>query len=148
MDFNSILVATDFSDCSGVAFNAAQTLAQRFDARLVLLHVIDQNFLEKLSSHIGKSREDVSKDLRHKAEQDMKAFLKQWNPGGQEVDTIIATGMPFQEIAVLARDLVVDLVVVGGYGRKGRGKIEEVFFGSTAEKVVRLLPCPVLCIPK
>jgi nucleotide-binding universal stress UspA family protein len=148
MDFNSILVATDFSDCSGVAFNAAQTLAQRFDARLVLLHVIDQNFLEKLSSHIGKSREDVSKDLRHKAEQDMKAFLKQWNSGGQEVDTIIATGMPFQEIAVLARDLVVDLVVVGGYGRKGRGKIEEVFFGSTAEKVVRLLPCPVLCIPK
>lgn len=148
MDFNSILVATDFSDCSGIAFNAAQTLAQRFDARLVLLHVIDQNFLEKLSSHIGKSRDEVGKQLRLKAEQDMKAFLNQWNVAKQEVDTIIATGMPFQEIAVLARDLVVDLVVVGGYGRKGRGKIEEVFFGSTAEKVVRLLPCPVLCIPK
>ena len=90
----------------------------------------------------------MGKELRHKAEKDMAAFLKQWNPAGNEVDTLIATGMPFQEIAVLARDLVVDLVVVGGYGRKGRGKIEEVFFGSTAEKVVRLLPCPVLCIPK
>jgi nucleotide-binding universal stress UspA family protein len=148
MDFNSILVATDFSDCSGVAFNAAQTLAHRFDARLIVLHVIDHNFLDKLSSHIGKSREDVGKELRHKAERDMAAFLKQWNQAGSEVDTLIATGMPFQEIAVLARDLVVDLVVMGGYGRKGRGKIEEVFFGSTAEKVVRLLPCPVLCIPK
>jgi nucleotide-binding universal stress UspA family protein len=148
MDFNSLLVATDFSDCSGVAFSAAQTLAQRFDARLIVLHVIDQNFLDKLSSHIGKTREEVSKELRHKAERDMAAFLKQWNSAGHEVDTLIATGIPFQEIAVLARDLVVDLVVVGGYGRKGRGKIEEVFFGSTAEKVVRLLPCPVLCIPK
>ncbi|MBM4287245.1 MAG: universal stress protein [Deltaproteobacteria bacterium] len=148
MDFNSILVATDFSDCSGVAFSAAQTLAQRFDARLILLHVIDQNFLEKLGSHIGKNREEVVKDLRRKAEKEMQDFLKQWNPSAQSVDTIIATGTPFQEIAVLARDLVVDLVVMGGYGKKGRGKIEEVFFGSTAEKVVRLLPCPVLCIPK
>ncbi len=148
MEFNSILVGTDFSDCAGIAFSAALTLAKRFDARLVVLHVIDQNFLEKLSTHVGKSREDMSKELRHKAEKEMAAFLKQWNPTGQEVDSLIATGMPFQEIAVLARDLVVDLVVVGGYGRKGRGKIEEVFFGSTAEKVVRLLPCPVLCIPK
>ncbi len=148
MNFNSILVATDFSDCSGIAFSAALTLTQRFDARLIVLHVIDQNFLEKLASHIGKGREEMGKELRHKAEKDMAAFLKQWNPAGNEVDTLIATGMPFQEIAVLARDLVVDLVVVGGYGRKGRGKIEEVFFGSTAEKVVRLLPCPVLCIPK
>jgi nucleotide-binding universal stress UspA family protein len=148
MDFNSILVAIDFSDCSGVAFSAAQTLAQRFDARLIALHVIDQNFLDKLSAHIGRAREEVGKELRHKAERDMAAFLKQWNSAGDEVDTLIATGMPFQEIAILARDLVVDLVVMGGYGRKGRGKIEEVFFGSTAEKVVRLLPCPVLCIPK
>jgi nucleotide-binding universal stress UspA family protein len=148
MNFNSILVATDFSDCSGIAFSAALTLVKQFDARMIVLHVIDQNFLEKLSNHIGKSREEMGKELRHKAEKDMAAFLKQWNPTGNEVDTLIATGIPFQEIAVLARDLVVDLVVVGGYGRKGRGKIEEVFFGSTAEKVVRLLPCPVLCIPK
>ncbi len=148
MEFNSILVATDFSDCSGVALSAALTLTQQFDARLIVLHVIDQNFLDKLSNHTGKGREETSQELRHKAERDMAGFLKQWNPAGHEVDILIATGMPFQEIAVLARDLVVDLVVVGGYGRKGRGKIEEVFFGSTAEKIVRLLPCPVLCIPK
>jgi nucleotide-binding universal stress UspA family protein len=43
--------------------------------------------------------------------------------------------------------LAVDLVTLGGYGKAGRGGIEEVFFGSTAEKVVRLLPCPVLCVP-
>jgi nucleotide-binding universal stress UspA family protein len=148
MEFNSILVATDFSDCAGVAFSAALTLAQRFEARLIVLHVIDQHFVEKLSSHVGKNREEIIKELRRRAEKDMGLFLQQWNPSSTEVDTLIAVGTPFQEIAILARDLVVDLVVVGGYGRKGRGKIEEMFFGSTAEKVVRLLPCPVLCIPK
>jgi nucleotide-binding universal stress UspA family protein len=60
---------------------------------------------------------------------------------------MVVVGLPFQEIAVVARDLAVDLVVMGGYGRSGRGPIEKVFFGSTAEKVVRLLPCPVLCVP-
>jgi nucleotide-binding universal stress UspA family protein len=37
---------------------------------------------------------------------------------------------------------------MGGYGSRGKGgQIEEIFFGSTVEKVVRLLPCPVLCVP-
>jgi nucleotide-binding universal stress UspA family protein len=74
-------------------------------------------------------------------------FLKTVQPGKMEVESMVALGVPFQEIAVVARDLAVDLVVMGGYGRGGRGPIEEVFFGSTAEKVVRLLPCPVLCVP-
>ena len=60
---------------------------------------------------------------------------------------MVAVGIPFQEISVIARELAVDLVVMGGYGRRGRGPIDEVFFGSTAEKVVRLLPCPVMCVP-
>ncbi len=96
MNFNSILVATDFSDCSGIAFSAALTSVKQFDARMIVLHVIDQNFLEKLSSHIGKSREEMGREFRHKAEKDMAAFLKQSNPTGNEVDTLIATGIPFR----------------------------------------------------
>jgi nucleotide-binding universal stress UspA family protein len=73
--------------------------------------------------------------------------LKECYCDGLEVTSMVTVGIPFQEIAVVARDLAVDLIVMGGYGRSGRGPIEEVFFGSTAEKVVRLLPCPVLCVP-
>ena len=77
----------------------------------------------------------------------MGEFLKRVKPGNLKVESMVVVGLPFQEIAVVARDLAVDLVVMGGYGRGGRGPIEKVFFGSTAEKVVRLLPCPVLCVP-
>ena len=85
--------------------------------------------------------------MRERAQQQVSGFLKRWHTAGAEVETLVAVGIPFQEIAVIARELAVDLVVLGGHGRSGRGPIEEVFFGSTAEKVVRLLPCPVLCVP-
>ena len=38
---------------------------------------------------------------------------------------MVAVGIPFQEIAVIARELAVDLVVIGGHGRSGRGPIEQ-----------------------
>ena len=148
MEFNSIMIATDFSDCSGAAFQTAQTLATRFESKLILLHVIDQNFINKLiRHHLCRKPETLIKNLRKQAEQEFLDFLQKWNAKGLQVDTMIAVGLPFQEIAVKARDLAVDLVVMGGFGRRGRQQIDEVFFGSTAEKVVRLLPCPVLCIP-
>jgi nucleotide-binding universal stress UspA family protein len=40
------------------------------------------------------------------------------------------------------------MIVIGGHGRGGDGEIDEIFFGSAAERVVRLLPCPVLCVPQ
>jgi len=40
------------------------------------------------------------------------------------------------------------MIVMGGHGRMGNGQIDKIFFGSNAEKVVRLLPCPVLCVPQ
>ncbi len=147
MDLNAILVATDFSDCAGAAFKTAQALAGKFGAKLILLHVINQNGLERLAEHLQVEADSLIPEQRDRAQQQLGAFTERFNPGELEVESMVAVGLPFQEIAVIARELAVDLVVLGGYGRGGRGPIEEVFFGSTAEKVVRLLPCPVLCVP-
>jgi len=147
MKLQSILVATDFSECSGAAFRAASHLAQTFQAKLILLHVISLKRVAVLSEYLGQQEEALTGILRERAYRLLAEFLKRWNAAGLEVESLVAVGAPFQEIAVIARDLAADLVVIGGYGRKGRGPIEEVFFGSTAEKVVRLLPCAVLCVP-
>jgi nucleotide-binding universal stress UspA family protein len=147
MKLQSILVATDFSECSGAAFRAASHLAQTFQAKLILLHVVSMKRVAVLSDYLEKEEEPLIATLRERAYRLLAEFLKRWNAAGLEVESIVSLGTPFQEIAVIARDLAVDLVVIGGYGRKGRGPIEEVFFGSTAEKVVRLLPCAVLCVP-
>ncbi len=147
MNLHSILVATDFSDCSGAAFQAAQKLAQTYQAKIVLVHVISERKLDTLSEFLQTERETLIPKLRLRAEGQLKEFLERWNAAGLDVEAMVAVGVPFQQIAVLARELAVDLVVIGGYGKAGRAGIEEVFFGSTAEKVVRLLPCPVLCVP-
>lgn len=147
MKIQSILVATDFSDCSGVAFQTAAQLAQTFQAKIILLHVISVKRVAVLSEYLEQEPETLGPRLRERAQEQLSQFLKRWNTKGLEVESLVSVGTPFQEIAVIARDLAVDLVALGGYGRAGRGPIEEVFFGSTAEKVVRLLPCPVLCVP-
>lgn len=147
MNIQAILVATDFSDCSGVALKTAAQLAQTFRAKIILLHVISLKHVAVLTEYLHQEADSLVPGLRERAQQHLTEFIERWQAGKLEVETMVAVGTPFQEIAVIARDLAVDLVILGGYGRAGRGPIEEVFFGSTAEKVVRLLPCPVLCVP-
>jgi nucleotide-binding universal stress UspA family protein len=147
MDFQAILVATDFSECAGAAFKVAKNLAKRFGGKLVLLHVIQQSVLARVAEHLKVEPDSLLPKFREEAQRQLDAFIKKHDHGSLEVNSMVTVGIPFQEIAVIARDLAADLIVMGGYGRSGRGPIEEVFFGSTAEKVVRLLPCPVLCVP-
>ena len=58
----------------------------------------------------------------------------------------MAAGRPFEEIARAARVEGVDFVVMGSYGGVVGG-VDKIFFGSTAEKVVRTAGCPVLTVP-
>ncbi|MGQ9687946.1 MAG: universal stress protein [Desulfobaccales bacterium] len=147
MKLQSILVATDFSECSGAAFKTAAQLAQTYQAKIILLHVISSKRVAVLAEYLNQDQENLTASLREQAYLQLGEFLKRWNSEGIEVENLVAVGFPFQEIAVIARELAVDLVAIGGYGKRGRGSLDEVFFGSTAEKVVRLLPCAVLCVP-
>jgi nucleotide-binding universal stress UspA family protein len=148
MDLNSILVATDFSEGAGAAFQMAKKLAKSPGAKIVLLHVINQKLVERLAEYLRQEPDSFLPDLRERAQKQMSAFVDRWQTDGLECESMVAVGLPFQQIAVIARDLAVDLVALGGYGRtSGARPLEDLFFGSTAEKVVRLLPCPVLCVP-
>jgi nucleotide-binding universal stress UspA family protein len=59
------------------------------------------------------------------------------------VKTIIKTGKPFIEIIETATEEDVDLIIIATHGHSG---VEHILFGSTAEKVVRKAPCPVLTL--
>jgi len=64
----------------------------------------------------------------------------------QRIGRVVKEGVPFVEIARMARSEKVNLVVMGSYGGHAEG-VEKIFFGSTAEKVVRTAGCPVLTAP-
>lgn len=147
MDLQTILLATDFSDCACAAFQTAKKLGRPFGAKIILLHVINDRLVGFLAEHLKVEPGSLIPELRERAQEQLQAFIKHCDPETLEIESMVMVGAPFQQISVLARDLAVDLVVLGGYGQRGRAPLEEVFFGSTAEKVVRLLPCPVLCVP-
>jgi len=140
-----ILVATDFSPCSRQGLRYAVSLAGKFQADITLLHVLDQKLMDQ-SCHFGLDKEGKIKEIIwKKTKENMEEFLKNEKFGQIQVQKRIVPGIPFQEIVKNAQQTRADLIVLGGCG--GTVDLDRLFFGSTAEKVVRMLPCPVLIVP-
>jgi len=147
--FSKILVPVDFSLCSEEAFRVALSLARQFQAEVSLLHVVDTKSLSTLNM-LGLARPseeaEQKKRLRHQARLNARRLLSFEETKGLQIRRLLAEGSPFVEIARTARTEKVDLVVMGSYGGQV-GSVEKIFFGSTAEKVVRTAGCPVLTVP-
>jgi nucleotide-binding universal stress UspA family protein len=141
-------VPVDFSRCSETAVRYAKLMATKFSARIHLIHVVDKRYVEKIAELNGESEDEVSKKLSLQAKKNLERFLANNDSEGLVAEKIITVGIPFQAIALRAQALGTDMIVMGGHGRVGNGQIDKIFFGSAAERVVRLLPCPVLCVPQ
>lgn len=147
--FAKILVPVDFSPCSEEAFRLALSFAKSYHAEVLLLHVVDTKSLDALNrlglapaSEAAKQK----KQLHHFARLNARQLLARDDAKGVTIRRLLAAGCPFEEIARTARVEGVDLVVMGSYGG-AIGGVDKIFFGSTAEKVVRTAGCPVLTVP-
>lgn len=147
MKLEKILVPVDFSKSSEMAFTYAKFLAEKFSAAIHLIHVVDKRYVERIAELNGESEDEVSRKLSLQAREKLENFLVKNDSEGRAPEKIVAVGIVFQTIALKAQALGVDFIVMGGHGRVGNGQIDKIFFGSAAERVVRLLPCPVLCVP-
>ncbi len=112
------------------------------------IHVVDKRYVEKIAELNGEAEDDVSEKLSLQAMRNLEEFLTNYNPEELVAEKKITVGTPFQAIALRAQTIDADMIVMGGQGRAGDGEIDKIFFGSAAERVVRLLPCPVLCVPE
>jgi len=148
MKLQKLLVPVDFSRCSETALRYAKLMATKFSARIDIIHVVDKRYVEKIAELNGESEDEVSKKLSLQARKNLERFLANNDSEGLVAEKIIMVGIPFQAIALRAQALGADMIVMGGHGRVGNGQIDKIYFGSAAERVVRLLPCPVLCVPQ
>lgn len=147
--FTKILVPVDFSSCSEEAFRIALSFARSYQAEVLLLHVVDTKSLDALNRLGLASASEAAKQkkqLHHFARLNARQLLARDDAKGVTIRRLLADGCPFEEIARTARVEGVDLVVMGSYGGSFGG-VEKIFFGSTAEKVVRTAGCPVLTVP-
>jgi len=139
-----ILVPTDFSATADAALDYAYVLAERFNASIELLHVLDDPFVadgmaaEAYISEAPTLRtamlQEAQERLRHRAST---------RGGLPAIKTEVLFGHGARTIVEYAAERGVDLVVMGTHGRTG---LAHLLLGSVAEQLVRTAPCPVLTV--
>jgi nucleotide-binding universal stress UspA family protein len=141
--FEKILLAIDFSDYSEVACEYALTLAKSFSSSLLVLHVINEpvDLRGFYVPHI--SFEQLEQEIEVGAVKMLEAFCNENIKEFNAVKTSVVTGVPYEEIIRVATEQESSLIIIGTHGRTG---LDHLIFGSTAERVVRSAPCPVLTI--
>jgi nucleotide-binding universal stress UspA family protein len=141
MPIRTILVPTDFSQHSDAAFERALEVAGSFSAKLVLLHsywvsismaasiwVVPPEFMDKLAEGARK----LLVPLERRAIGD-----------GVRCEVRLTTAPIVDAILEAAESLPADLIAMGTHGHTG---LRHAVLGSTAERIVRLAPCPVLTV--
>ena len=139
MKIDSILVPVDFSPASEAALARAIAFGTRFEARIRLLHIVEDPVFMTPYPGVGVAegpgereahRQRVGEELQRLAERAAAASLP--------ADSVVTSGYPAGEILEHAKDA--DLVVMSTHGRTG---LSHALLGSVAEKVIRTAPCPV-----
>jgi nucleotide-binding universal stress UspA family protein len=137
----ALLIAIDFSPSARRALDLALTWFP--NGEITALHVVDTGFAARVAGAGLGENADVIAKLRARASEEF-AWLTQ-EKGGKAFDPMIVEGIPFVEIVKIAKDLEVDMILMGTHQTTAR--LDELLFGSTAEKVLRACPCPVVCVP-
>ena len=143
MQIRKILVPTDFSEESKKALRYGIELARASGAELLLVHVVE--FMVYPSSLgmwpvILPAQDKELHERLGKALEDMR--VKQV-PAQISSRALLLDGRSFQQIVQVAQEQEVDLIVIATHGHTG---LKHLVLGSTAERVVREAPCPVLVV--
>jgi len=143
IDLKIIMAATDFSKYSRHAFLYAESMAKEYKAKLVIIHVVEDKLPTFVSEYSGVPLEAIVESQEKKAWGELRAFAKSEVEASINVELMVRRGTPYVEIIKVAREKQVDLIVIATHGRN---MLSHTLFGSTAERVVRKAPCPVLSV--
>lgn len=136
-----VLVPIDFSDYSKSALKYAVNFAKLFNAEIILIYVVEPVIYPPDFSMGQIAMPSLNTEWDERAKDELDKLAK--SEISTSVKTILKTGKPFVEIIETAKEENIDLIIIATHGHTG---VEHILFGSTAEKVVRKAPCPVLTL--
>ncbi|MFH1215604.1 MAG: universal stress protein [Pseudomonadota bacterium] len=143
MQVKKILVPIDFSENANHVLEYGAFVAKKFEAELEAIFVAQtfQDYSEFFEPHMPIVQ--FEEDLVAGAKERMTSFLKENLDAAARCKGVVLSGDVSETILEYVKEHNIDLVVMGTHGYKG---LEKVLFGSIAEKVVKMSPCPVLTI--
>jgi nucleotide-binding universal stress UspA family protein len=139
----TILVPIDFSVHSRNALKYAVPLAEKFGAALRLVYVVEPTIYPADLGFGQVVLPGVEEELREKGEDELRTLIEREIGARVRSSSVVRSGNPHQEILREAEEAGVELIVVATHGHSG---VEHMLFGSTAERIVRRSPVPVLII--
>jgi nucleotide-binding universal stress UspA family protein len=141
LHIKTILCPVDFSDDAYAALDYAAVMAKQTNAKLIVLHVVDN----PLTDFYGPHGANFYAEVEHAVEKSkgLLAEALRTHAPGVSCDIVVKHGKPYDEILELASDEHADMIVMSTHGWTGPKRL---IIGSVAEKVVRTAPCPVLTI--
>ena len=139
--YDDILLPTDGSDGIAQATTHAETLAERFDATVHVLSVVDtRNRFESPAGGLSAAAWEEAE--RERADHAVEGTVAALSPA-VTVETAVVEGIPKAAILDYVENEGMDMVVMGTHGRTG---LDHYLIGSVAEKVVRRSPVPVVTV--
>jgi nucleotide-binding universal stress UspA family protein len=141
-----IVCATDFSPAAAAAVRRAALTADRFGARLAIVHVVPSSLWDDAGQWLAELAGVGSPDpeqAREQARQRLQGVADELAGLGCAID--VRYGRPPAQIAAAARELDADLLVVGAHGAH---TARDLAMGSTAQKLLRIAPCPLLVVKR
>ena len=136
-----ILVPIDFSAISKDALPYAVLLAGHYGAELVLLHVVEKFPIDYLLGR--KLMNDSIVPMMRQAAAELERIAGDLSKAIAVKATAVVRGKPFEEICHAAETMSADMIVLTTHSYSG---LKNVWLGSTAERVIRYAPCPVLVV--
>jgi nucleotide-binding universal stress UspA family protein len=137
----TIIVPVDFSKHSEYALKVAAQIAKRYNAEILVLHMLEMSDVVWSSSEA--LQQEKTAYFFKLAEQRFTTFLKQPYLDGIKVTSIIKHYKVFSEINTVVETHQADLIVMGSHGVSG---LRDYFVGSNTERVVRHAEVPVLVV--
>jgi nucleotide-binding universal stress UspA family protein len=138
-----ILCPVDFSESSETALAHAAGLAERFDAELVVMHVVEPVLYPVAYGLPPVAPVNYEETAKSAAESVLTPLVEPLARRGLRARTLVESGTASMRICDVAREQAFDLVVLATHGYTG---LKHVLLGSTAERVVRHCDCPVLTV--
>lgn len=139
--YETVVVPTDGSDVAAAAVEHAIDAAERHDATVHIVYVVD---MRVASTAPGLAIDEIRQTLTEEGEQVTETLADRVRSAGLDVVTAVREGVPDDEILSYVGTVAADLVVMGTAGKSQR---ERLRVGSVTENVLRDTSVPVLAVP-
>lgn len=144
MQIQTILVPVDFSEDANQAIETAKLFAQKFDARVIVLHAYHLDIAVSTPMGGGYSiPQSFYEDLRTHALTEVDKIVAQLTQDGVRAEGSVHADTACLAILDEAQKVGADLIVMGTRGLTG---LKHAFLGSIAERIVQTAPCAVLTV--